>query len=208
MTRRLKVLLTILGVLCIVAVVNFAENRIKPAVPRFAIGGHSFAEEHEEHEATARKPVAPPKGPGAMPQEAAKPVVTFGSPSSPVKIEAYLMEMGGCHRPTLEALKKVAKKFKGKVHIKIVNMDTPKGQELASKSGVHCVTVLVDGRKTFKLPGPKGEERTVVLSGMVGASFTPDDIEEIVRRELAKKAGSSARGGAKGEKEPKGAGEG
>jgi len=192
MTRRLKVLLTILGVLCVAAAVNFAQNLLKPMAPRFAIGGHSLAEEHQhEHGSEAAKPGAPPKGPGAMPPEMAKPVVTLGPQNAPVRIKAFLIEAGGCHMPTLEALKGVVKKFPGKVQVEIVNMDTPKGQELASKSGIHCVTILINGRKSFKLPTPEGRERIVVLSGMVGGSFKPSDIEEIVREELAKKGGST-----------------
>jgi len=204
MSRRLKILLALLGMLCIVALVNFVETYVRPIIPKFAIGGHSYTEVHgEESEGEVTRPQ---KG-EAVPPKSMKPVVRLGLPSAPVKIKAYLLGIEHCHRPTFEVLKSVAGKYRDQVYIEIVNMETPEGQKIASRDKVHCVSIFVNGKKTFQLPGPGGKRRTVVLSGMVGASFTPEDIEAIVREEVSRARGAgSKRGAPTGKTSAKGAG--
>lgn len=196
MTRRLKILLALLGMFAVVAMVNYLKTSFKPLAPRFPIGGHSVAHEHEHRERAhvPKKEVREPGGVEALPEEFRKPMIKLGEPTAPVEIKAYLMAMESCHKPTFDALKAVAEKFRGKVYVEVVNMETPEGQKVASKDGVHCVTVFINGKETFQLPGPKGKQKKVVLSGMVGGSFVPSDIEEIVRLELSvKKRGGKSK---------------
>lgn len=186
MTRRLKILLALLGILAAVAIVNYVEAPVRPLAPQFPIGGHSIAHEHGEG-AHAPKKVARPGEGEALPKEFLKPVIKLGEPTAPLKIKAYLMAIESCHKPTFEALKAAAEKFRGKVYVEIVNMETAEGRKVASKENIHCVTVLINGRSTFQLAGPGGKRRTVELSGPVGGTFAPTDIDEIVRSELSAK---------------------
>ncbi len=176
------ILLITLGILVMVAGVNYVQNVVKPVQPRF-IGGHSYSEAggHSHEHAHASQVQLPP--------EFNKPIITMGNPHAPVVVKAFLRDMGGCHSPTYEALKKLAKRYPKRIFVKIINLDHEKGAKIGAKAGIGCTAIMVNGKSKFELPSKEGKRRTVVLEGPIGPSYTLDDLEEIVRREVEKAKG-------------------
>ena len=108
-----------------------------------------------------------------------------GNAESPrVAIKAYLNIQSGCQGEVIDLLEGFKKKYPGKVKIEYIDFGTKKGLEQTLKANLHCMTILVNGKQTFKLRNKAGEIKTVIFSHPMGLQWKAEDLGMAVKQEI------------------------
>lgn len=87
---------------------------------------------------------------------------TFGLPSAPVKIEAFLPVMTGCQDASGLWLVQTAQTRPEIFSVTIFDMSSGEGRRRMRDYGIRCAAVVINGSTRFDLPPPVGK---ILLEG-------------------------------------------
>ncbi len=147
---------------------NLEEALIQEGLPPKEKGAPKGGVAHE-------KPVSLASGEGNI----------LGSPDAKVKVAAVVPMGVDCHMQTLAVLREIAKAEPKRVRVEMYDMNSPEGQKVLAKHGVHCASVFVNGKSEF-IVKVNGVEKHIVCQkkpNVPGAYFSTDLIE-VVHQEL------------------------
>ena len=85
----------------------------------------------------------------------------LGDPKAKVRVVAVVPMGVACHMQTMQILQEIAKADPKRVRVEFYDMNSPQGQKELAKHGIHCATVLVNGKFEWKVKR-NGKEQTVV----------------------------------------------
>ena len=106
----------------------------------------------------------------------------FGKKGAKLEIVAVLPITHGCHTETEAELKKIHQAHANDIHLVIVDLFGPQGQEWIGKiGGGFRAVVAINGKTAFDLGG-----RQVVLEKQEGMTYNVSDLRPIVEAELRK----------------------
>jgi|GEM_PF-6141234 len=96
-----------------------------------------------------------------------------------IEIKAYENLGSGCQSKTVEFLKEMKNKYKGKIALEFIDFSTQKGMDRTRKDGLTCAGILINGEMIFNLDG-----RLVAFAHPEGYYWTNKDLSEVVKRIL------------------------
>jgi hypothetical protein len=115
-----------------------------------------------------------------------QPYIEAGSPDAKVRVMAFFY-IDSRHKPVIEAIKDLAKQFPGKVYVRYVDPDTPRGHEIMVNTKAAGSGVLINGETTIQ----QGSSQTEFwnFGGEMGRYWTADDLRAAVAQEVQKAYG-------------------
>lgn len=134
----------------------------------------------------------PPKPP-TLSTEFRDPIEELGVKDARVVVEAYLPADRNCQEETLRVLRDLVKKHPKEMRLVVHDFFTPAGMEAGKRRGIHCATVLVNGRQEFVVATKtRGGKREVTFVGRPGdetANYTVADLVPVVEAEIRDRYG-------------------
>jgi len=116
----------------------------------------------------------------------------FGAEQAKVKVIAALPLRTGCQAERVEYLFKAAKACPDRLQVRFVDLKQPQGQEALKKYGLHCASVIVNGKVHFERASASGA-RSVTLQGPPEeGGYTLEDLRAILQAELQGAYGEAA----------------
>jgi len=115
----------------------------------------------------------------------------LGDPKAKVRVVAVVPMGVACHMQTMQILQEIAKADPERVRVEFYDMNSPQGQKELAKHGIHCATVLVNGKFEWKVKR-NGKEQTVVCQRKPNepmSTYYSTDLIEIVHQELQRQYG-------------------
>ncbi len=120
-----------------------------------------------------------------------QPYIEAGSPDAKVRVMAFFA-IDSRHKPVIDAVKDLPKQYPGKVYVKYVDPDTPRGREIMANAKATGNGVLVNGETTVQ----QGSSTTKFwnFGGEMGRYWTAEDLKAAVAQEVQKVYGKQAGG--------------
>lgn len=115
-------------------------------------------------------------------------VKTIGDKSAKVVVEFYGPLNTDWHQKTIKLIERVVDKNPGRVRLELLPMGNEKADAQIGKHGYHCATILINGKRDFKL-----KSRSVSLTQKPNdpvSSYMSEDVPVLVRQEIEKQYGS------------------
>jgi hypothetical protein len=115
-----------------------------------------------------------------------QPYIEAGSPDAKVRVMAFFA-IDSRHKLVIEAVTGLVKQFPGKVYVRYVDPDTPKGQEIMTNTKAAGSGVMINGETTVQ----QGSSQTEFwnFGGEMGRYWTADDLKAAVAEEVQKAYG-------------------
>ena len=122
------------------------------------------------------------------------PFAEWGDPQAPTKVVGYVPD-APCHNLCVGFLVSKALTSPSELHVKLVRMFTPEGQQLMMQEGRQiCATYEINGKNSFTTTNPDGSIRQVLFKMSPGGTYTADDLRVAVEQAIeAAKSGSQSK---------------
>jgi len=119
---------------------------------------------HHHHGEEEEKPKAEKQVPGVP--DLPNPAEVKVKPHFTVKVQAFLPVTSGCQQQAVAGILEARKRFKPRVEVDLIDIESTEGKSKWMATGLGCATVVVDHYSSFMFPGSKV---AIPLKGSAGA---------------------------------------